>query len=332
MSISRFDDEEIPDRVGVRERLENEQQRASTFVKEKLHKRLIGDATSLTDNVPDKMDSPVDTGSMTEAVFNKALNRMIAASGGKIKIKSGKRTHERQQQLWNEALKKYGDPEIADNWVARPGHSRHEIGLAADLEYADAAAKAWAHETSKQYGLEFPLSNEDWHVELSGNRDTHQPQAQASRPVPTGQTSSEPMFKIESGWENKKTRENESDNGLEQFIKSRLSPKVSSTPMGVQGGAGRKSTGDRFLDEIIYGTGKHPGESGFRTDADNPNSTAFGIGQLIESNRQRIGQQLGIDPNTTDEAQQLALMNAYIKERYGSSEAAAAFRRHHGWY
>lgn len=309
----------------VRSRLDFEQNKARSFVRDQIQNRLRSDALSLTSNVPDKLPSPVDEGGITEAAFNKAIARMTAASGGKVTVKSGKRTTERQAQLWAEALKKYGDPEIADNWVARPGTSNHEKGLAADLAYADAAAKAWAHQHAAEFGIQFPLANEDWHAELiNGAEQT--PRTQPSQSV--SQTT-RPQFELQSGWGRA------TDKNLVDFVKSRVKTPTQpqySGPGSVANAGGRKTTGDQFLDEIIYGTGSVPGESHFRTDAKNPQSSAFGIGQLIESNRQRFGQQLGIDPNTTDEAQQLALMNAYIKERYGSSQAAAEFRRQHGWY
>jgi hypothetical protein len=106
----------------------------------------------------------------TEAVFISALDRLVAASGGKVTINNRRRSSERQKELWAEALQKYGDPEIADNWVARPGHSKHEQGIAADLGYADAATKKWVHDNAASFGIHFPLSNEDWHAEVLGSR------------------------------------------------------------------------------------------------------------------------------------------------------------------
>lgn len=50
--------------------------------------------------------------------------------------------------------------------------------------------------------------------------------------------------------------------------------------------------------------------------------TAFGIGQLTEANRIKYGMQLGIDPNTTDYNEQLALMRAYIADRYTNADRA----------
>lgn len=126
-------------------------------------------------------DAPVgeshglEEGGVTEAAFNTALQKLIAAAGGKASITSGKRSEKRQEELWAQALEKYGDPEIADNWVARPRSaggkgSNHTRGIAADLKYADAATKKWIHENAAKYGLHFPLSNEPWHIELRGSR------------------------------------------------------------------------------------------------------------------------------------------------------------------
>ena len=102
------------------------------------------------------------------------LQQFIAASGGRNTITSGYRSPERQAQLWANALKEYGDPEIADNWVARPGKSNHGKGIAADLGFANAAAREWAHANAAKFGLVFPMSWEPWHIEpigLSANSD-----------------------------------------------------------------------------------------------------------------------------------------------------------------
>jgi hypothetical protein len=49
--------------------------------------------------------------------------------------------------------------------VAPPGHSNHNHGLAADLGFGSDAARKWVHDNAAKYGLGFPLSNEDWHIE-----------------------------------------------------------------------------------------------------------------------------------------------------------------------
>jgi hypothetical protein len=98
--------------------------------------------------------------------FAASIAALIQASGGTIWINSGFRSHERQQQLWDEALAKYGDPEEADNWVARPGGSRHEFGMAVDL----GGDTDLAHQLAPQFGLVFPMDHEPWHIEPYGAR------------------------------------------------------------------------------------------------------------------------------------------------------------------
>ena len=63
--------------------------------------------------------------------------------------------------------------------------------------------------------------------------------------------------------------------------------------------------------------------------ADNPNSTAFGLGQLLLDLRRRI---LGANYDTIDCGLQLMAFRTYVRERYGTAEAAKAFWLSHGWY
>jgi len=104
-----------------------------------------------------------------------ALINMLTAGGGRIHVSSGVRSNARQQQLWANALRKYGDPEIADNWVARPGTSNHEHGWAVDIT----GDKAWAHQVAGDFGMGFPLGNEDWHMEWAGE---HRPGSAVAGP------------------------------------------------------------------------------------------------------------------------------------------------------
>jgi tape measure domain-containing protein len=73
-------------------------------------------------------------------------------------------------------------------------------------------------------------------------------------------------------------------------------------------------------------------ESGNRTTAQNPTSTAFGLGQLLIANREHYGAILGVSPSTTNYGAQLAMMRMYIKDRYGNAENAERFHMAHGWY
>lgn len=106
--------------------------------------------------------------------FSFALQQMFAAAPPEIqaqlRVSSGYRSPERQAELWQGALAKYGSPDAARKWVAPPGRSNHNHGYAADLKYLSPVAQQWAHQNAGQFGLAFPLSNENWHVELAGAR------------------------------------------------------------------------------------------------------------------------------------------------------------------
>lgn len=101
--------------------------------------------------------------------FAAALQRMFESAPPEIRdrlrVSSGYRSVERQRQLW-EASDKSG------RMVARPGHSQHNHGNAADLRFVDPEARAWVHDNAAQYGLTFPMSYEPRHIELAGARNS----------------------------------------------------------------------------------------------------------------------------------------------------------------
>ena len=70
-------------------------------------------------------------------------------------------------------------------------------------------------------------------------------------------------------------------------------------------------------------------ESGGDPTADNPRSTAFGLGQLLLDGRRHY---LGDNYATTDCALQLQAFRGYVRDRYGTAENARAFWLSHGWY
>jgi len=70
-------------------------------------------------------------------------------------------------------------------------------------------------------------------------------------------------------------------------------------------------------------------ESGWNPFADNPSSTAFGLGQLVFSQRQNY---LGDAADTTDCALQLKAFRGYVRDRYGTAENAWSFWLSHHWY
>ena len=99
----------------------------------------------------------------------RAVERLIGASGGRVWVVSGYRSEAEQRILWARALRRYGSPARADDWVARPGRSMHERGLAVDLGGDIDGAVALVRELNLP--LHRPLPNEPWHFELIGSRD-----------------------------------------------------------------------------------------------------------------------------------------------------------------
>jgi secretion/DNA translocation related TadE-like protein len=89
--------------------------------------------------------------------FTARLACLFAAVPG-LWIVSGFRTHADQAALYEEK------PGLA----APPGHSNHELGLAADLGYPSDSAEDMAHTRAPGCGLQFPVPYEPWHVEPAG--------------------------------------------------------------------------------------------------------------------------------------------------------------------
>jgi hypothetical protein len=121
--------------------------------------RLVGGATR-----PDALN-------FNEA-FGAALNNLYANAPPEVQrelgLTSGFRSNARQTELWNASDK-------TGHTVARPGHSKHESGSAADLAGfgvggggVSAATKDWVHKNAGAYGLYFPMDYEPWHIQLQG--------------------------------------------------------------------------------------------------------------------------------------------------------------------
>lgn len=110
--------------------------------------------------------------------FAQAIQALIAASGGRLYIQSGYRSDQEQQQLFDAAVQKYGSVEAARKWVAPPGKSNHNRGMAVDL----GGDTALAHTLAPRFGLVFPMSWEPWHIEPVHARDSSSPDAYTDPP------------------------------------------------------------------------------------------------------------------------------------------------------
>ncbi len=90
--------------------------------------------------------------------FLSSLTNLANAVGG-LTITSGFRDNATQTRLFNAS-------DRSGKMVARPGHSNHEKGLAADIS----GNLASAHANASRFGLVFPMSYEPWHIEPIGAR------------------------------------------------------------------------------------------------------------------------------------------------------------------
>lgn len=68
-------------------------------------------------------------------------------------------------------------------------------------------------------------------------------------------------------------------------------------------------------------------ESGWNNQAQNPGSTAYGIGQFLDTTWATVGY-----TKTSDSTTQIIAMLNYIKQRYGTPENAWAFHLANGYY
>jgi zinc D-Ala-D-Ala carboxypeptidase len=136
-------------------------------------------------SVPDEADVVVPDGTTAfdddiPAVANldpkllRALRRAATSAAGdgvEFYVISGWRSRKHQEQLFREAVSKYGSKEEAARWVATPGTSAHETGNAVDIGHSDATA--WLAKHGAKYGLCQIYSNEPWHYELRPDAVDH---------------------------------------------------------------------------------------------------------------------------------------------------------------
>ncbi len=87
-----------------------------------------------------------------------------ADAGVVLRVTSGRRSPERQRQLLQEAIVRYGSEAEARRWVATPETSAHVSGDAVDI--GPVAAAGWLGDHGAGYGLCRVYDNEPWHFEL----------------------------------------------------------------------------------------------------------------------------------------------------------------------
>jgi D-alanyl-D-alanine carboxypeptidase len=106
---------------------------------------------------------PGNTAGMNAAFVErlKRFNEAAKAEGHSLGITDGFRSYAQQVDVYRRK------PHLA----AKPGHSNHGHGIAADLRYSSPSANQWAIRNAHKFGLKFPMlggrgrKNEPWHVE-----------------------------------------------------------------------------------------------------------------------------------------------------------------------
>jgi len=101
--------------------------------------------------------------------YLKRAGQIAAQKKCTLVVFSAYRSEKRQQDLWNKALAKYGSPEEARKFVAPPGHSPHNFGLALDIHIRGNNCKNKLKDIMCQAGF-VNYAREGWHFEMFTNR------------------------------------------------------------------------------------------------------------------------------------------------------------------
>ena len=123
-----------------------------------------------------------------QRIYEPLMEMLDDASAGDLGpiVVSGFRTQEKQQSLYDEKIQKYQNQgyskeeavELAEQWVARPGTSEHQLGLAVDINGATYDIYLWLQANSYKYGFIFRypgskteitgVAEEVWHYRYVG--------------------------------------------------------------------------------------------------------------------------------------------------------------------
>lgn len=139
------------------------------------HLTLVNDRNPLPENY---MDDPIDLvevpgGEEVDNRIYEPLMEMLNDAGelGPVVV-SGYRTPKKQQRLYDDKIKEYKKQgyseneaiELARQWVAEPGTSEHQLGLAVDINGAAYDIYLWLQENSYKYGFIFRYPGNKTHI------------------------------------------------------------------------------------------------------------------------------------------------------------------------
>lgn len=114
------------------------------------------------------LEAPVPGTTNLQPLMISAYDRAAAAAeadGVTLPIRSGWRSPQFQQVLFERAVRRYGSAERATALVKPPEQSMHVQGLAVDLR--DRAGARWLEQHGQEFGLCRRYENEWWHFEFT---------------------------------------------------------------------------------------------------------------------------------------------------------------------
>jgi D-alanyl-D-alanine carboxypeptidase len=153
-------------------------------------------------NIPLRLSASVSEMHVS-VTMTPALEKLVAAAkneGIRLMLASGYRSYQEQITVYNNEVKRGGQA-AADRVSARPGHSEHQTGLAADLEpasrkceveacFGDMAEGKWLAAHAYEYGfvIRYPngsepttgYSYEPWHIRYVGDELAQELQKQGN--------------------------------------------------------------------------------------------------------------------------------------------------------
>lgn len=291
--------------------------------------------------------------------FLSKLRAWAHAEGENFNITSGYRSYARQQELYNGWIAH----KPGYNLAAKPGESNHNFGLAAD-------GPPWGNRHPERFGLRYSVEGENWHVEpfnakamrggapmasgsnTQGNVATPaqtDPASPSSPPnyvtAPRAATDEKSAYAAWLSRANTMYGVNETPSatasqspkagGVDATSPTASSGTAPSDPggnakLGMQRAAARGWTGSEW--DALYNLFQK--ESGWRTDAANPSSSARGIAQTMMSVH------FGKDWKTSKDAldfmrnpgRQIDWGLNYIAGRYTTPSKAWAHSQKLNWY
>ncbi len=155
---------------------------------------LVNDDYCIPDDFPLEL-MQLSNGQMIDEKIYPSLQQMFddaRATGLDLYVASGYRTEEKQQELMDDKIRTYRfqgysrkeATELAHQWVAEPGTSEHQIGIAVDINANTSVSTSeevygWLEEHAHNYGFiqRYPsdkvhitgIAHEPWHYRYVGD-------------------------------------------------------------------------------------------------------------------------------------------------------------------